>query len=141
MANGQITTLRWYLCLCYAYCEAKKKKKKKLDSDQNSFAEVVSFSPTCQNSLLFPSLLVSFTHSSKYSFCCNARGCVRIVNVSFMELMATHYPYSSPIIIRSRTSSFGRLAHLVPMILLVRNLTFRGTWVAQWLSVCLWLRS
>lgn len=82
VANGQITTLRWYLSLCYVSCEEKKKKPKqqktkneRLNSDQNSFAEMVSFFPKLSEFTSFPqSLLASFTHSFKYIFPHNAKG-------------------------------------------------------------------
>lgn len=62
VANGQITTLRWYLLFYYLTL-----REGKLDIDQNSFAKVVSFSPiNLAESTSILSFLSSFIHLFKY---------------------------------------------------------------------------
>lgn len=118
VANGQITTLRWYLLFYYVTLRGKK-----LDIDQNSFAKVVSFSPiNLAESTSILSFLSSFIHLFKYVLRHSAGEEQRLLpSRCLLSLTVLVLPS------RASTPSFSCWdpAHLAHARLLVMNLTFR----------------
>lgn len=124
VANGQITTLRWYLRFYYVSCEGKKKKKSLIVIRIHLQKWFSFLQSTCQNSLLS---WACFRHSFTYSNIISGTmlGVGENGECSFVGLIATHHSYSSLIIFRSGASVSGKPTHLIHMNLSVRNLTFQ----------------
>lgn len=116
VANGQITTLRWYLLFYYLTL-----REGKLDIDQNSFAKVVSFSPiNLAESTSILSFFSSFIHLFKYILRHSAGEEQQLLpSRCYCDSLSVFSPQEP------QPSFCWDTVHLAHARLLVMNLTFR----------------